>query len=233
LRQPRARASGCPTCSQRTATGTTRAATRTWYPPRPDAPRCPSRPLAVVPVAVLGLTPGRGRGQVRLCPGIEVVGGRGDNAAAVTHEVGDGDVVRVGGLSIGPWPRGVSNRAVLPRARLKVCAFARVRTHTRELTVCACACLCACVRVCVCGHVRDASPGVLYTPCHTPGHVTFVAEDPGGGPKCVFTGDTLFVAGCGNFNAGTPQQVYFKRNRTKPQQVNFTSLLLKKSKVQY
>eukprot|EP00802_Teleaulax_amphioxeia_P022813 Tamp_23300.p1 GENE.Tamp_23300~~Tamp_23300.p1 ORF type:complete len:288 (+),score=48.22 Tamp_23300:82-864(+) len=87
---------------------------------------------------------------VRLCPGIEVVGGRGDNAAAVTHEVGDGDVVRVGGLSI----------------------------------------------------------GVLYTPCHTPGHVTFVAEDPGGGPKCVFTGDTLFVAGCGNFNAGTPQQMY-------------------------
>jgi len=49
--------------------------------------------------------------------------------------------------------------------------------------------------------------GVLYTPCHTPGHVTFVAESSDGGPKCVFTGDTLFVGGCGNFNAGTPQQV--------------------------
>ena len=48
--------------------------------------------------------------------------------------------------------------------------------------------------------------GVLYTPCHTPGHVTFVVDNPGG-PKSVFTGDTLFVAGCGNFNAGTPQQV--------------------------
>ena len=67
------------------------------------------------------------------------------------------------------------------------------------------------VRVCAGGKkfgcVCDTSPGVLYTPCHTPGHVTFVAEDPSGGPKSVFTGDTLFVAGCGNFNAGTPPQV--------------------------
>jgi len=86
---------------------------------------------------------------VRLVPGIEVVGGKGDNAAAVTREVGDGDCVMVGALKI----------------------------------------------------------GVLYTPCHTPGHVTFVAEDPDG-PACVFTGDTLFVAGCGNFNSGTPQQMY-------------------------
>ena len=88
---------------------------------------------------------------VKLCPGIEVVGGKGDNAAAVTREVGDGDCVLVG-------------------TRIKV--------------------------------------GVLYTPCHTRGHVTFVAEDPEGGPACVFTGDTLFVAGCGNFNAGTPDQMY-------------------------
>lgn len=92
---------------------------------------------------------GGNKDMVNMCPGIEVVGGKGDNAAAVTREVGDGDNVMVGALKI----------------------------------------------------------GVLYTPCHTPGHVTFVVENPDG-PKCVFTGDTLFVAGCGNFNAGTPQQMY-------------------------
>lgn len=79
-----------------------------------------------------------------------MVGGRGDNAAAVTREVGDGDSVMVGGLKV----------------------------------------------------------DVLFTPCHTPGHVTYVAENPEG-PKCVFTGDTLFVAGCGNFFSGTPAQVDF------------------------
>ena len=36
-----------------------------------------------------------------MCPGIEVVGGKGDNAAAVTREVGDGDNVMVGALKIG------------------------------------------------------------------------------------------------------------------------------------
>eukprot|EP00050_Salpingoeca_kvevrii_P005317 m.278819 g.278819 ORF g.278819 m.278819 type:complete len:313 (-) comp11102_c2_seq2:1397-2335(-) len=48
---------------------------------------------------------------------------------------------------------------------------------------------------------------VLETPCHTPGHVCYVVHD-GNGPQAVFTGDTLFVAGCGNFNDGTPQQMY-------------------------
>ena len=43
---------------------------------------------------------------------------------------------------------------------------------------------------------------VLFTPCHTPGHVCYVADD------ChVFTGDTLFVSGCGNFNTGTAAQM--------------------------
>jgi len=47
---------------------------------------------------------------------------------------------------------------------------------------------------------------VLFTPCHTPGHVTFVLDSAK--PKCCFTGDTLFVGGCGSFNSGTPQQMY-------------------------
>lgn len=41
------------------------------------------------------------RKQASLCPGIEVVGGKGDNAAAVSREVGDGDIVEVGKLKVG------------------------------------------------------------------------------------------------------------------------------------
>ncbi len=48
---------------------------------------------------------------------------------------------------------------------------------------------------------------VFYTPCHTPGHVCYLVE-PKAGLPCVFTGDTLFVGGCGNFNSGTPQQMH-------------------------
>ena len=74
----------------------------------------------------------------------EVYGGKGDNADAVTKEVGDGDEFMIG------------------------------ETPVR----------------------------VLFTPCHTPGHVCYFV-----GSKHVFTGDTMFISGCGNFNSGTPQQM--------------------------
>jgi hydroxyacylglutathione hydrolase len=48
---------------------------------------------------------------------------------------------------------------------------------------------------------------VMFTPCHTPGHVCYVI-DTKDGPPIAFTGDTLFVSGCGNFNTGTPQQMH-------------------------
>ncbi len=48
---------------------------------------------------------------------------------------------------------------------------------------------------------------VLFTPCHTRGHVCYVLR-LGDSPPCAFTGDTLFVAGCGNFNSGTPQMMH-------------------------
>lgn len=49
----------------------------------------------------------------------------------------------------------------------------------------------------------------LFTPCHTKGHICYfikgqdVDEDP-----VVFTGDTLFVGGCGKFFEGEPEQMY-------------------------
>lgn len=53
----------------------------------------------------------------------------------------------------------------------------------------------------------------LYTPCHTQDSICFYAEDTstspeaGGVKRAVFTGDTLFVAGCGRFFEGSPQEM--------------------------
>lgn len=45
----------------------------------------------------------------------------------------------------------------------------------------------------------------LHTPCHTSGHVCyFIQSDE---PIC-FTGDTLFIAGCGRFFEGSAEQMY-------------------------
>ena len=43
---------------------------------------------------------------------------------------------------------------------------------------------------------------VIHTPCHTKGHVMFLYND------CLFTGDTLFICGCGRFFEGTPADMW-------------------------
>ncbi|XP_074638534.1 hydroxyacylglutathione hydrolase, mitochondrial-like isoform X2 [Acropora palmata] len=45
----------------------------------------------------------------------------------------------------------------------------------------------------------------LFTPCHTSGHICYLVH---GEPSAVFTGDTLFVAGCGKFFEGRPPEMY-------------------------
>lgn len=54
---------------------------------------------------------------------------------------------------------------------------------------------------------KDTSILSLHTPCHTKGHISYYItskeEDP-----AVFTGDTLFIAGCGKFFEGTAEQMY-------------------------
>lgn len=45
----------------------------------------------------------------------------------------------------------------------------------------------------------------LFTPCHTRCHICYVVN---GQPSAVFTGDTLFVAGCGKFFEGYPSEMY-------------------------
>lgn len=49
----------------------------------------------------------------------------------------------------------------------------------------------------------------LHTPCHTRGHVLFFVTSSaagGEGAPLVFSGDTLFVGGCGRFFEGDAAQ---------------------------
>ncbi|ODM97085.1 Hydroxyacylglutathione hydrolase, mitochondrial [Orchesella cincta] len=50
----------------------------------------------------------------------------------------------------------------------------------------------------------------LFTPCHTTGHICYflTTQDSNIQKPAVFTGDTLFIAGCGRFFEGTPDQMY-------------------------
>ncbi|KAL7420517.1 Cytoplasmic glyoxalase II [Cryptotrichosporon argae] len=48
----------------------------------------------------------------------------------------------------------------------------------------------------------------LATPCHTQDSICFYVEDKTTGQRGVFTGDTLFLAGCGRFFEGTPREMH-------------------------
>lgn len=48
----------------------------------------------------------------------------------------------------------------------------------------------------------------LFTPCHTKGHICYYVTGPSGEEPAVFTGDTLFVGGCGKFFEGSPKEMY-------------------------
>ncbi|KAJ8649874.1 hypothetical protein MRB53_002897 [Persea americana] len=48
----------------------------------------------------------------------------------------------------------------------------------------------------------------LHTPCHTKGHISYYVTSKEEEDPAVFTGDTLFVAGCGKFFEGTAEQMY-------------------------
>ncbi|CAF1912057.1 unnamed protein product [Rotaria magnacalcarata] len=53
--------------------------------------------------------------------------------------------------------------------------------------------------------IGDIEVTCLLTPCHTAGHVCYLVTD--GHEQAVFTGDTLFSAGCGLFFEGTAAQM--------------------------
>ncbi|KAL4726078.1 Cytoplasmic glyoxalase II [Fusarium chlamydosporum] len=50
----------------------------------------------------------------------------------------------------------------------------------------------------------------VHTPCHTQDSICFFAQD--GNDKAVFTGDTLFIGGCGRFFEGNAQEMHVALN---------------------
>ncbi|KAI9870483.1 MAG: Cytoplasmic glyoxalase II, partial [Pleopsidium flavum] len=52
----------------------------------------------------------------------------------------------------------------------------------------------------------------LYTPCHTQDSICYFMED--GNDRAVFTGDTLFIGGCGRFFEGTAAEMHTALNKT-------------------
>ncbi|XP_047504882.1 hydroxyacylglutathione hydrolase, mitochondrial isoform X1 [Pieris napi] len=49
----------------------------------------------------------------------------------------------------------------------------------------------------------------LFTPCHTAGHICYFVTSPEeSSDSAVFTGDTLFLGGCGRFFEGTAEQMH-------------------------
>jgi len=50
----------------------------------------------------------------------------------------------------------------------------------------------------------------IYTHCHTSGSVSYLAQDPENqNHQVIFTGDTLFVGGCGRFFEGNASQMIY------------------------
>lgn len=58
-------------------------------------------------------------------------------------------------------------------------------------------------------NIGSLSVTCLFTPCHTKGHICyFVKPETRDNDPAVFTGDTLFIGGCGKFFEGTADQMY-------------------------
>ena len=63
--------------------------------------------------------------------------------------------------------------------------------------------------------IGDLSVTCLFTPCHTTGHICYFVtpptssdDDAAAADPVVFTGDTLFLGGCGRFFEGTADQMH-------------------------
>ncbi|XP_074925248.1 hydroxyacylglutathione hydrolase-like protein isoform X3 [Chelonoidis abingdonii] len=55
----------------------------------------------------------------------------------------------------------------------------------------------------------DINVKCLFTPCHTSGHMCyFMWEENSPDAPALFSGDTLFIGGCGKFFEGTAEQMY-------------------------
>lgn len=62
------------------------------------------------------------------------------------------------------------------------------------------------------GHLRVEA---IHCPCHTSGSLSYVIHDDRADPseQAVFTGDTLFLGGCGRFFEGSANDMYLALHR--------------------
>lgn len=61
---------------------------------------------------------------------------------------------------------------------------------------------------------KDIKVTAYYTPCHTEDSICWFMEDKSKNQRVVFTGDTLFIGGCGRFFEGTPEEMHQALNKT-------------------
>ncbi|KAK4226886.1 hydroxyacylglutathione hydrolase [Podospora fimiseda] len=60
--------------------------------------------------------------------------------------------------------------------------------------------------------IGDITVKALHTPCHTQDSICYYMQD--GDDRAVFTGDTLFIGGCGRFFEGTGEEMHNALNVT-------------------
>ncbi|EJS41750.1 glo4p [Saccharomyces arboricola H-6] len=63
-------------------------------------------------------------------------------------------------------------------------------------------------------HLDNLETTCIRTPCHTQDSICYHVKDLGTSEQCIFTGDTLFNAGCGRFFEGTGGDMDTALNRT-------------------
>ncbi|CAI4367335.1 CMF_collapsed_G0012330.mRNA.1.CDS.1 [Saccharomyces cerevisiae] len=63
-------------------------------------------------------------------------------------------------------------------------------------------------------HLGDLEITCIRTPCHTRDSICYYVKDPTTDERCIFTGDTLFTAGCGRFFEGTGEEMDIALNNS-------------------
>jgi hydroxyacylglutathione hydrolase len=64
----------------------------------------------------------------------------------------------------------------------------------------------------VCG--ENIKVTALHTPCHTQDSICYFFEDTSTNERALFSGDTLFIGGCGRFFEGTAEEMDKALNQT-------------------
>ncbi|CAI4058732.1 hydroxyacylglutathione hydrolase GLO2 SKDI_04G4850 [Saccharomyces kudriavzevii IFO 1802] len=63
-------------------------------------------------------------------------------------------------------------------------------------------------------HLDDLEITCIRTPCHTRDSICYYVKAPQTDEGCIFTGDTLFTAGCGRFFEGTGEEMDVALNKS-------------------